>query len=90
MPKHPYTEGLLASLPRLDRRADKTSRLHRIVGQPPSLIRLPSGCAFHPRCPYADVPGRCTEERPELYEVGHEHRTACFYPDRVGTIGALE
>jgi oligopeptide/dipeptide ABC transporter ATP-binding protein len=89
-PKHPYTEGLLASLPRLDRRADKTSRLHRIVGQPPSLIRLPSGCAFHPRCPYADVPGRCTDERPELYQVGVDHRTACFYPERVGTIGAME
>jgi oligopeptide/dipeptide ABC transporter ATP-binding protein len=85
-PKHPYTEGLLASLPRLDRRADKNDRLHRIVGQPPSLIRPPSGCAFHPRCPYADVPGRCTEERPELYEVGRDHRTACFYPERVGQI----
>jgi oligopeptide/dipeptide ABC transporter ATP-binding protein len=87
-PKHPYTEGLLASLPRLDRRADKNSRLHRIVGQPPSLIRLPPGCAFHPRCPYAEVPGRCTEERPELYEVGTDHRTACFFPQRVGEIAA--
>jgi oligopeptide/dipeptide ABC transporter ATP-binding protein len=87
-PKHPYTEGLLASLPRLDRRVDKHSRLHRIVGQPPSLIRLPSGCAFHPRCPYADVPGRCTEERPELYDVGKDHRTACFFPERVGRIVA--
>jgi oligopeptide/dipeptide ABC transporter ATP-binding protein len=85
-PKHPYTEGLLASLPRLDRRADKNDRLHRIVGQPPSLIRLPPGCAFHPRCPYAEVPGRCTEERPELYQVGPDHRTACFYPERVGQI----
>ena len=55
-----------ASLPRLDRRADKNDRLHRIAGQPPSLIRLPSGCAFHPRCPLRGVPGRCDDERPEL------------------------
>ena len=69
-PRHPYTEGLLASLPRLDRRSDKTNRLHRIKGQPPSLIFLPPGCAFHPRCPMAEVPGRCDTERPELRLVG--------------------
>ena len=50
---HPYTRGLLGSLPRVDRRVDD-ERLHRIKGQPPSLIFLPPGCAFHPRCPYAD------------------------------------
>ncbi len=49
-PSHPYTQGLLASLPRLDRRRDG-ERLHRIKGQPPSLIFLPPGCAFTPRCP---------------------------------------
>ncbi len=86
-PKHPYTEGLLASLPRLDRRSDKEARLHRIVGQPPSLIRLPPGCAFHPRCPYAEIPGRCDSERPELERVGPDHRSACFFPERVGGIG---
>jgi oligopeptide/dipeptide ABC transporter ATP-binding protein len=85
-PKHPYTEGLLASLPRLDRRADRNSRLHRIVGQPPSLIRLPSGCAFHPRCPYAEVPGRCDTERPELVDLPGGQRSACFFPERVGSI----
>jgi oligopeptide/dipeptide ABC transporter ATP-binding protein len=89
-PKHPYTEGLLASLPRLDRRSDKSSRLHRIVGQPPSLIHLPSGCAFHPRCPYAEVPGRCASERPELASVGADHRSACFFPERVGTLTRAE
>ncbi len=87
-PKHPYTEGLLASLPRLDRRVEKTSRLHRIVGQPPSLIRLPSGCSFHPRCPYAELGGRCDQERPELFEVGPGHRSSCFFPERVGTGGS--
>ncbi len=86
-PKHPYTEGLLASLPRLDRRAEKHSRLHRIVGQPPSLIRLPGGCAFHPRCPYADLGGRCDHDRPELLPVGPDHRSSCFFPERVGTGG---
>ena len=63
-PRHPYTVGLLASLPRLDRRSDKTSRLHRIVGQPPSMIILPPGCAFNPRCPRGEVPGICDHERP--------------------------
>jgi len=85
-PRHPYTEGLLASLPRLDRRSDRTSRLHRIIGQPPSLIHLPPGCAFHPRCPYGEVPGRCDGERPELEVVGPGHRSACFFPERVGTL----
>jgi oligopeptide/dipeptide ABC transporter ATP-binding protein len=89
-PKHPYTEGLLASLPRLDRRADKASRLHRIKGQPPSLIFLPPGCAFHPRCPYAEAPGRCTEVRPELEEVGPQHRAACHFPERVGSSPTAE
>ena len=82
-PRHAYTEGLLASLPRLDRRSDKNSRLHRIVGQPPSLINLPPGCAFNPRCPHAEVPGRCSERRPEMVELGANHRSACFFPDRV-------
>ena len=89
-PRHAYTEGLLASLPRLDRRADKHSRLHRIVGQPPSLIHLPSGCAFHPRCPHAENPGRCTTERPELVDVGPAHRSSCFFPDRVEAAAASE
>jgi oligopeptide/dipeptide ABC transporter ATP-binding protein len=74
-PKHPYSKGLLASLPRLDRRTE--GRLHRIVGQPPSLIALPSGCAFHPRCPYAEIPGRCTKVRPELEEISPAHWAAC-------------
>ena len=74
-PRHPYTQGLLASLPRLDRRTE--GRLHRIVGQPPSLIAVPTGCAFHPRCPHAEIPGRCTETRPELESVAVKHEAAC-------------
>ncbi len=80
-PRHPYTVGLLASLPRLDRRADKTSRLHRIVGQPPSMIILPPGCAFHPRCPRGEVPGICDHERPELREAGADHLSACHFAE---------
>jgi oligopeptide/dipeptide ABC transporter ATP-binding protein len=82
-PSHPYTRGLLASLPRLDRRADRTARLHRIVGQPPSLIFLPPGCAFHPRCPYAEVPGVFDHERPELRAVAGSHMSACHFADRI-------
>jgi len=84
-PKHPYTKGLLASLPRLDRRLE--GPLHRIVGQPPSLLALPTGCAFHPRCPFAEIPGRCTKLRPELAEVEPAHWAACH---RVDEIPALE
>src|SRR5258706_6811355 len=54
-PEHPYTWGLLSSMPRLDR--DRADRLMPIRGTPPSLINLPTGCAFHPRCPYAELNG---------------------------------
>ncbi len=88
-PRHPYAEGLLASLPRLDRRSDKTNRLHRIKGQPPSLIFLPPGCAFHPRCPLAEVPGICDTERPELRMVGPSHWSACHFAERMAENAAL-
>jgi oligopeptide/dipeptide ABC transporter ATP-binding protein len=78
-PRHPYTQGLLGSLPRLDARS--SDRLARIVGQPPSLIAVPSGCAFHPRCPHARVPGRCSTERPELRLLGDDQRAACHYAE---------
>jgi len=80
-PTHPYTRGLLASLPRLDRRYEN-ERLYRITGQPPSLIFLPSGCAFHPRCPYADLNGVCVTDRPELREVGDKGQlSACHFAE---------
>ena len=68
-PSHPYTRGLLGSMPRVDRRMDG-ERLQGIKGQPPSLIFLPPGCAFHPRCPYADI-GRLVHDGavPELQVV---------------------
>jgi oligopeptide transport system ATP-binding protein len=75
-PRHPYTEGLLACTPRLDDPA--TDILPTIPGQPPNLQRLPSGCAYHPRCPY--VMERCRKERPAALPAG-EGLKACFLDD---------
>jgi len=74
---HPYTEGLLESLPAY---GDDRERLLPIAGQPPSLINLPSGCPFHPRCPY--VFDRCRTETPDLGPVGGDvtHLSACWLP----------
>ncbi|MFH8408605.1 ABC transporter ATP-binding protein [Streptomyces sp. NPDC018019] len=68
-PQHPYTWGLLGSMPRIDR--EQTDRLIPVKGSPPSLINVPSGCAFNPRCPYADIPADDLTRtvRPELREV---------------------
>ncbi len=76
-PGHPYAWGLLGSMPRLD--VARTDRLRPIPGTPPSLINVPSGCPFHPRCTYtAEVGGnRCATEIPALLEIGPAHRTAC-------------
>jgi len=65
-PQMPYTWGLLGSMPRMDRARE--ARLQPIQGQPPSLINVPSGCVFHPRCDYTeDVGGdRCRTEHPAL------------------------
>jgi peptide/nickel transport system ATP-binding protein len=72
-PQHPYTWGLLGSIPRLDR--PRVDRLHSIKGTPPSLIRLPQGCKFRPRCPHAFE--KCMDE-PDLVnrveEPGHIDR----------------
>jgi len=74
-PKHPYTIGLLASVPRLDSERKKSLRI--ITGLPPNLARLPGGCAFHPRCEYAM--DRCRVEAPTLEKIGEDHLRACFY-----------
>jgi oligopeptide/dipeptide ABC transporter ATP-binding protein len=85
-PHHPYTKGLLESIPRSS--AARTDRLQPITGQPPSLIHLPPGCAFHPRCAY--VMDRCLTDQPELIPVGDagEHRSACWLP--TAAIGLTE
>ncbi|MDH6133155.1 peptide/nickel transport system ATP-binding protein [Kitasatospora sp. MAA4] len=78
-PEHPYTWGLLGSMPRLDR--DLQERLIPVRGTPPSLINVPSGCAFHPRCPYAELTGgRSSSELPVLVEAGPGHHAACHLP----------
>ncbi|MBD5653579.1 MAG: ABC transporter ATP-binding protein, partial [Candidatus Eremiobacteraeota bacterium] len=75
-PKHPYTMGLLESLPRLDDRAH--ARLVPIEGQPPNLLRLPSGCSFAPRCKYR-MP-ICDTPVP-LYDFKDGHVARCFLYD---------
>ncbi|GEB56947.1 ABC transporter ATP-binding protein [Streptomyces gardneri] len=84
-PQHPYTWGLLGSMPRIDR--DQTERLIPVKGNPPSLINIPSGCAFNPRCPYADVPkgGITRTQRPELALAGDRHFSACHMPQEERT-----
>jgi peptide/nickel transport system ATP-binding protein len=75
-PGHPYAWGLLGSMPRMDRA--RIERLIPIPGTPPSLINVPSGCPFHPRCPYAaSLGGRCVQEVPLLRAVGPGHDVAC-------------
>ncbi len=76
-PQHPYTWGLLTSMPRLDRA--RLSRLNPVPGNPPSLINVPAGCAFHPRCGYRpEVPGdACRGQVPLLEDSGAEHLVRC-------------
>jgi oligopeptide/dipeptide ABC transporter ATP-binding protein len=75
-PQHPYTWGLLGSIPRLDR--EKPDRLASIAGAPPSLINLPQGCKFRPRCPHAF--SKCTEHPPLENRVGETppHLDRCW------------
>jgi oligopeptide transport system ATP-binding protein len=78
-PAHPYTLGLMRSIPRTDR---KGQALEPIVGAPPDLMHIPRGCPFHPRCPF--VRQHCIDEEPPLYEVaGTERRSACHYWEEV-------
>ena len=77
-PAHPYTVGLLHSIPRLD--DQRGIKLTPIGGQPPDLLNPPAGCPYAPRCP--KVQSRCRKERPELMSVGRgDQVAACFYPD---------
>lgn len=78
--KHPYTWGLMSSVPRLD--MEKKRRLVPIGGAPPSLIRVPPGCPFHPRCPYRQQ--ICVEEVPEMLEVNRGHLAACHFAREAG------
>jgi len=80
--RHPYSLGLMASLPRLDD-VHRTPLLP-IEGQPPSLIRKPSGCAFHPRCRFARLPEPCATDEPSLRLVdGDAHQAACHFAEEL-------
>jgi peptide/nickel transport system ATP-binding protein len=78
-PEHPYAWGLLGSMPRFDK--PPTARLLPIKGTPPSLIRVPTGCAFNPRCDFQERVGSpCLQDRPDLIDNGRGHLVACHIP----------
>ncbi|MDS2171240.1 ABC transporter ATP-binding protein [Nesterenkonia sp. CL21] len=80
-PAHPYTRGLLQSIPRVDGQED---RLKAIPGLPPMLTDMPPGCPFNPRCEFAT--DRCRTERPELRQVASGHTSACHYAEKIHTL----
>ncbi|GAA2399842.1 ABC transporter ATP-binding protein [Nonomuraea africana] len=73
-PAHPYSKGLLDSIPRVDH---KGQELYAIKGLPPNLLDMPTGCAFHPRCPYRQ--DNCVTDVPPLYEISGVRGSACHY-----------
>jgi len=77
-PAHPYTVGLLNSIPRID---EKGQDLRTIKGLPPNLLRIPPGCPFHPRCPRAQQV--CIDERPPLRPVAPHRASACHFAEEV-------
>ena len=81
-PLAPYTLGLLNSIPRAGDK--KIGRLSAIAGQPPSMINLPSGCAFAPRCEFKDqvTSGACTSAMPELLGISNDHRSRCHVDEK--------
>ncbi|WP_114967244.1 ABC transporter ATP-binding protein [Alkalilacustris brevis] len=83
--EHPYTRGLMGSIPTLTQSAD---RLVQIPGAMPRLNAIPDGCAFNPRCP--QVFNRCRVERPELLDRGNGRRVACWLYDEAGVSGPGE
>jgi len=85
-PLHPYTWGLLESIPRHD--VEEKGALTPIKGQPPSLITLPPGCAFSPRCAYARP--ECRRKTPELVEVERGHYSACLFAQDTDFIAQFE
>jgi oligopeptide transport system ATP-binding protein len=85
-PSHPYTWGLMGSLPRSASDLSEKTELKPIEGMPPSLINLPTGCAFHPRCPYARE--ICAKEEPPLVQIpresGRPHTASCHFAGEPG------
>ena len=85
-PRMPYTIGLLGSLPRLDQA--EPERLTPIKGSPPSLVQLPPGCPFTPRCPRAEA--ICDEEEPPLKQISIGHRAACHFAQEMAEVAAQD
>ncbi len=77
-PRHPYTVGLIASLPRIDR---NDTVLYSIPGQVPDLAKRPPGCAFHPRCGLSNGRAACREQIPAFREIATDHRVACHFAE---------
>jgi peptide/nickel transport system ATP-binding protein len=84
-PKHPYTMGLLASIPGYN--GEHGGRLHTIKGTIPNIAKMPSGCRFHPRCPY--VTDACRASEPALHDL-NGHKVACHRVDEIAAIRASE
>ena len=85
-PIHPYTKGLIEAIPSMERGREKT--LFSIPGNPPDLINPPSGCRFHPRCPYAQE--ICKEREPDYLEIKKGHYVACHFADELKKVSARE
>jgi oligopeptide/dipeptide ABC transporter ATP-binding protein len=79
-PRHPYTIGLLHSVPRLDQ--PRKAKLDPIEGQPPDMWNLPPGCSFAPRCQFRVE--KCAREIPPLRQIQHEHSSACWVAENLG------
>jgi peptide/nickel transport system ATP-binding protein/oligopeptide transport system ATP-binding protein len=77
-PSHPYTQGLLRSIPPMRHSKSRPAHLSTIPGMVPNLLALPQGCKFHPRC--QRVQGICKEEEPTLDAISFGHRVRCFFP----------
>jgi peptide/nickel transport system ATP-binding protein len=77
--RHPYTVGLLNAVPPIA--GEEFTPLTAIPGSPPNLLMLPTGCSFHPRCPYATE--ICVRQDPPFFSIGDGHLAACFHRDRV-------
>jgi peptide/nickel transport system ATP-binding protein len=82
-PLHPYTHGLMSAFPSI---VGPKHELTAMPGEPPDLINPPSGCRFHPRCPYAQE--ICKGEVPEFRDMGDEHQVACYFPIEVSSNGS--
>ena len=80
-PLHPYTKGLMNSIPKL---TDDLEFLESIEGSVPNPLKLPQGCYFNPRCKYAT--DECREKQPELKDMGNGHKVSCFVAEREGIL----